>query len=441
MGLIHREPPGNMNNYNTLFQQLTLNELDGYVRELQLAIENHARWMAQVNRVLICRLPPAPNDLAERPDHLCKFGHWYHGINNPVLTTLESFRAINPVHQKMHETAKQLLLVGTDTESTTPLYDELVALAEELRVRLHTLLHELNQNRDLTSRLMSQVFESASEGVIITDPETTIVSVNAAFTQVTGYSEEEAIGQKASMLRSGRQDKTFYAHMWHEINHFGQWQGEIWNRKKDGNDYLEWLSIAAVKDEQGEVSHYVGIFSDITTEKESEERLLYLAHYDQLTALPNRILFNDRLKQALAQAKREQLQVAVMFLDLAGFKAVNDTLGHTAGDEMLRQVAQRLTTCLRATDTVARFGGDEFTIVLPAIEDRDDVVVIANKITEEVARPYLLDGSEAAVTTSIGISLYPDDGKDTEVLIHRADNAMYHAKRHGKDHHEFYGEI
>jgi diguanylate cyclase (GGDEF)-like protein len=229
--------------------------------------------------------------------------------------------------------------------------------------------------------------------------------------------------------------------MWHEIGNFGQWQGEIWNRKKDGEDYLEWLSIAAVKDEQGKVSHYIGIFSDITSEKESEERLLYLAHYDQLTGLPNRILFNDRLTQALAQAKRGQLQVAVMFLDLDGFKLVNDTLGHAAGDELLRQVAQRLTSCLRATDSVARFGGDEFTIVLPAIEDRSDVIRVANKIIEEVARPYPLDGSEAAITTSIGISLYPGDGADPSVLIHRADNAMYHTKRHGKNHHEFYGEI
>ncbi len=427
--------------YNTLFQQLSSSELEIYVSELELAIENHSRWMAQINRVLIGKLPPAENDLAERPDHLCKFGHWYHGIDNPVLTTLERFRAIDPVHRQMHETARQLLLTGTDTPDTLRLYDELSALAEELRLRLNNLLDELNRNRKLTSRLMSKVFENAGEGVIITAPDTTIISVNDAFTRVTGYTEEEALGKKPSMLRSGRQDKTFYAHMWQEIGQFGEWQGEIWNRKKSGEEYLEWLSIAAVKDEHGKLSHYIGIFSDITSEKESEERLLYLAHYDQLTGLPNRILFNDRLTQALAQAKRGQMQVAVMFLDLDGFKSVNDTLGHAAGDELLRQVAQRLTNCLRATDSVARFGGDEFTIVLPAIEDRDDVLRVANKIIAEVARPYLLDGNEAAITTSIGICFYPGDGEDPSVLIHRADNAMYHAKRHGKNHHEFYGEF
>jgi len=427
--------------YNTLFQQLTVSELRSYVEQLEQAIEHHVRWMTQINRVLICKLPPAKNDLAEHPDQLCKFGHWYHGVNNPVLTSLDSFIAIDPVHRQMHEAARQLLLCGNEQEQTTRLYNELLELAEELRRRLNALLHELNQNCSIVSRLMSKVFENATEGVIITAPDTTILSVNAAFTEVTGYTESEVVGQRPSLMRSARQDETFYAHMWHELKQFGQWQGEIWNRSKSGKEYLEWLSIAEVRDDHGEVSHYVGIFSDITSDKDSEERLLYLAHYDQLTGLPNRILFSDRLTQALAQAKREQLQVAVMFLDLDGFKSVNDTLGHTLGDQLLRQVAQRLTTCLRATDSVARFGGDEFTIVVSAIDDRNDVIRVANKIIEEVARPYMLDGNQASVTTSIGISFYPDDGKDPNTLIHRADNAMYHAKRHGKNHAEFYGAI
>ena len=426
----------------SLFQQLTINELERYVDELQLAIENHARWMAQLNRTLICKLSPLESDIAEQPDHLCKFGRWYHGINNPVVTSLKSFIDINPVHQQMHLAAKRLLLKAKNKEKCSAGdYDALIANAETLRLKVGDLLRELNENRRTVSRLMSTVFENASEGVMITAPDTTIISVNAAFSAVTGYSEEEVIGQHPSLLRSERQDDLFYAHMWQEITRFGQWRGELWNRNHEGEDYLEWLSVVAVKDSSGEVSHYVGIFSDITSEKESEERLLYLAHYDQLTGLPNRILFSDRLHQAIAQAKREQLQVAVMFLDLDGFKAVNDTLGHNSGDELLRQVAQRLTVCLRAVDTVARFGGDEFTIVITAIEGTDDVIRVAKKITQEIARPYEIDGVLASVTTSIGISFYPDDGKDPSVLIHQADNAMYHAKRHGKNHHEFYSEI
>ncbi len=428
--------------YHDLFQQLTLNELDKYVSELQLAVEAHARWLAQLNRTLICNLPILDNDISEQPDHLCKFGRWYHSVDNPVLTSLKRFTAIDPVHQQMHLTAKTLLLKSRNKEKCSSAdYDQLIGLAETLRVRVSELLHELNENRQTISRLMSMVFKNASEGVMITAPDTTIISINAAFSEVTGYTEDEVIGNRASMLRSNRQDELFYAHMWQEINRFGQWQGEIWNRNRAGEDYLEWLSVAAVKDSNGKVSHYVGIFSDITSEKESEERLLYLAHYDQLTGLPNRILFNDRLHQAIAQAKREQLQTAVMFLDLDGFKTVNDTLGHNSGDELLRQVAQRLTACLRAVDTVARFGGDEFTIVITAIEGNEDVIRVAKKITQEISRPYEIDGVQASVTTSIGISFYPNDGEIPNQLVQRADNAMYHAKRHGKNHHEFYSAI
>ncbi len=428
--------------YHDLFQQLTLNELDKYVSELQLAVEAHARWLAQLNRTLICNLPLLDNDISEQPDHLCKFGRWYHSVDNPVLTSLKRFTAIDPVHQQMHLTAKTLLLKSRNKEKCSSAdYDQLIGLAETLRVRVSELLHELNENRQTISRLMSMVFKNASEGVMITAPDTTIISINAAFSEVTGYTEDEVIGNRASMLRSNRQDELFYAHMWQEINRFGQWQGEIWNRNRAGEDYLEWLSVAAVKDSNGKVSHYVGIFSDITSEKESEERLLYLAHYDQLTGLPNRILFNDRLHQAIAQAKREQLQTAVMFLDLDGFKTVNDTLGHNSGDELLRQVAQRLTACLRAVDTVARFGGDEFTIVITAIEGNEDVIRVAKKITQEISRPYEIDGVQASVTTSIGISFYPNDGEIPNQLVQRADNAMYHAKRHGKNHHEFYSAI
>lgn len=425
-----------------LFQQLTLHELEKYSSELELAIEAHARWIAQLNRTLICKLPPNESDLSAHPDHLCKFGRWYHGIDNPVLLSLKSFVEIDAVHQQVHLAAKELLLKSERNEVVSERdYDALIETAEALRHKVGELLHELSNNQHIVSRLMSTVFENASEGVIITDPDSTIISVNRAFSDVTGYEPHEVIGKQPSILRSGYQSEDFYAHMWHEIKHFGQWQGEIWNRNSDGKDYLEWLSIAAVKDNNGTVSHYVGIFSDITSEKENEDQLLYLAHYDQLTHLPNRILFNDRLQQAIAQADRQRQQVAVMFLDLDGFKAVNDSLGHRSGDILLQQVAERLTDCLRAMDTVARFGGDEFTIVLTAIEGRDDVIRIARKITQEIAKPYDLEGTAASITTSVGISFYPTDSRLPVQLIQHADHAMYHAKRHGKNHFEFYSEV
>lgn len=425
--------------YRKLFQELTFNELEQYVSELENAVENHSRWLSDINRTLICKLQPEAADLDASAHHACQFGRWYHGIDNPHLASLEIFTKIGGVHERMHQVAKHLL--QKQQTITTDEYDELVHLTSQLRTLANTLRNELNQNRNLVSKLMSEVFQNASEGVVITAPDSTIISVNRAFTEVTGYTSEEAIGNTPAMLQSGKQSKEFYQRMWTELDRYGQWQGEIWNRKKNGENYLEWLSIAAVRDENGELSHYVAIFSDITTAKDNEERLQYLAHYDQLTKLPNRILFNDRLQQAMAQAEREQRQVAVMFLDLNGFKAVNDTLGHNAGDDLLLQVAERLTNCLRATDTVARFGGDEFTIVLPSIDDRDSVSRIANKIGQEIARPYTLEGHEASITTSIGISLYPQDNDDSQHLVEYADNAMYQAKRHGKNHHEFYSDL
>jgi diguanylate cyclase (GGDEF)-like protein/PAS domain S-box-containing protein len=425
--------------YPRLIQQLTINELEQYATELEHAVESHSQWLSHINRTLICKLPPEQKDIGNAPHHECHFGRWYHGIDNPYLAGVEIFTRIGEVHKAMHLAAKRLL--QTSDSISVEDYDKLVVLSEQLRRMANELRNDLNQNRNLVSRLMSKVFQNASEGVVITAPDSTIISVNRAFSAVTGYSEEEAIGNTPKMLQSGKQGEDFYARMWQELEQYDHWQGEIWNRKKSGEDYLEWLSIAAVRDEHGNLSHYVAIFSDITAEKDSEERLEYLAHYDQLTKLPNRILFNDRLKQALAQARRNRGQVAIMFLDLDGFKAVNDSLGHNAGDALLLQVAQRLTASLRATDTVARFGGDEFTIVLPSVDSEESVIRIATKIGKEIAKPFSLDADEANITTSIGISLYPDDSDEPQQLIQYADNAMYHAKRHGKNHHEFYGQL
>jgi diguanylate cyclase (GGDEF)-like protein/PAS domain S-box-containing protein len=425
--------------YRDLLQQLTLNELEIYSSELGMAVENHAKWLAQVNRTLICHLLPDPSDLSEHPEHLCHFGRWYYSIDNPSLTATEIFPQIGEVHKVMHHTARELLLKAKNNKTISSAeYDELIEHSRELRFLISTLRRDLTHNINLTSKLMGKVFENAGEGVMITEPDTTIISVNSAFSDVTGYSSDEVIGQNPGILQSGRQDAEFYNRMWETLNTNGQWQGEIWNRNKRGEIYLEWLSIAAVKDNEGNLSHYIGIFSDITSEKESEERLEHLAHYDQLTGLPNRILFNDRLKQALTLARRARNKVAVMFLDLDGFKPINDRLGHAAGDELLAQVAKRLSQCLRKSDTVARFGGDEFTIVLPEISDQESVVKIARKIIKEIAIPYNLDGNEAGITTSLGISIYPTDGNQPHTLVQKADNAMYHAKRHGKNHHEFY---
>lgn len=287
-------------------------------------------------------------------------------------------------------------------------------------------ISEEKQDEDY-QRLHAKVFENADEGIMITDMSGTILSVNPAFSLVTGFTWAEAVGQTPKILNSGRQDAEFYDHMWASIRAKGNWRGEIWNRKKNGEYYLEWLSINAVRDDD-EIIQYIGIFYDITERKQSEERLEFLAHYDVLTSLPNRTLFHDRLNQAILYADRHQTEVTLMFIDLDRFKLINDTLGHSVGDKALQRVADCLISCVRKSDTVARLSGDEFTVILPFCNDREAVVVVAQKILDCLAESYLIGDHEIFTAASIGIAVYPQDCQDAENLIKHADWAMYRAK-------------
>ncbi len=289
-----------------------------------------------------------------------------------------------------------------------------------------------------SQRLAAKVFDSSVEGILITDAHSRIVTVNHAFTAITGYGIEEAVGKTPAMLRSGKHSEDFYRQMWASLKEAGQWCGEIWNRRKSGETYLEWLTISAVKNDKGETTNYVAVFSDITSRKLAEERLNYLANYDALTGLPNRILYMERLALALAHAHRNRKMAAVMFFDLDRFKIVNDTLGHTAGDELLQEVAKRVAACLREDDTVARLGGDEFTVILEGIGNERDVAPVAQKIIDALARPISLGEQEMFITASIGISVYPNDGLDAQTLVKNADAAMYRAKDLGKNNYQFF---
>ncbi|MFD0698193.1 EAL domain-containing protein [Paenibacillus sp. GCM10027628] len=277
-------------------------------------------------------------------------------------------------------------------------------------------------------QLHARVFETASEGIMITDTKGTILSVNPAFTETTGYTEDEALGQTPRMLHSGVQDAEFYIHMWASIHETGGWQGEIWNQRKNGEVYPEWLTINAVRNENDNISNYVGIFTDITERKLTEENLKYLAHYDVLTGLPNRFLFHDRLNHAILQAQRQKKWVALMFIDLDHFKLINDSLGHAVGDQLLQKASKRLKSCVRTKDTVSRLGGDEFTVILPDIQKTEDALPVARKILEELALPFFVEEHELFITASIGISIYPLNGDDGDTLIKHADSAMYRAK-------------
>ena len=287
-------------------------------------------------------------------------------------------------------------------------------------------------------RLAAAVFTGSHDAIIITDADNRIVSVNKAFTEITGYTAEEAIGQNPKMLQSGRHDRDFYQGLWVQLCETGYWQGEIWNRRKNGEPYPEWLSISAIKDERGNTVNHIAIFTDISQAKEAREYIQFLAHYDPLTQLPNRILLQDRLTQAIAGAQRRKDKVAIMLLDLDRFKNINDSLGHDCGDALLVEMAARIKGLLREEDTVARLGGDEFVIVLQNLKTAKDANPSAHKIMEALREPFLLDAHQIMVTPSIGISIYPEDGQDSNGLMKNADAAMYAAKKSGRNNYMFF---
>ena len=282
-------------------------------------------------------------------------------------------------------------------------------------------------------RIAATFFETTSEAITVTDMNNRIIAVNPAFCMITGYSEAEVLGQDPGFLSSGRNNRTFYRNMWDTLERMGRWQGEIWNRRKNGEVFPEWLSIVAIKDEKGNTKQYMAVFSDITKRKQDEEKIWRQANYDALTGLPNRNLFKDRLDQAMHAAHREGSLLALLFIDLDRFKWVNDTLGHAAGDRLLQEAAMRLSHCVRETDTVARLGGDEFTVILGELHDCSEVDKIAEKLLKRLAEPFVLNGREAFVSGSIGITLYPGDASDMEQLLRNADAAMYSAKQAGRN--------
>ena len=306
-------------------------------------------------------------------------------------------------------------------------------------VHVQLILRDIRQRRndEMALKRDACVFEASQEAIILTDAEQRIVTTNGAFLAMTGYSAEEVVGLRPGVLRSGRHTREFYEEMWGELEASGRWQGEVWNRRRDGEVFPVWLRISVHRDESGRVCNYVGVSTDISERLASQESIRRLAFYDSLTGLPNRRLLHDRLGQLIAAADREQTQVALLFIDLDHFKKVNDTLGHSVGDRLLVELAQRLQGCVRRMDTVARLGGDEFVVLL-ADTTHEGAGEVARKVLDVLAQPCRLGEHELGVTPSLGISLYPQDGRDGEALLKHADAAMYRAKDKGRNAFEFY---
>ncbi|MDZ7804131.1 EAL domain-containing protein [Thiohalophilus sp.] len=319
----------------------------------------------------------------------------------------------------------------------------LIGVINQLSIFNGLIKAEIKLNKQLSSdykerSIAEAVFSATSEGIMVTDAEKRIIKINRAFTETTGYTETDVLGESPKILSSGKHNKEFYSFMHDQLEKSGAWEGEVWNRRKNGEVYPEWLHINAIKDDKGNIAHYAGVFSDISKNKEMRERLRFLAYHDALTNLPNRVQFIDRLKQEIAKTRRGGEGFSLLFIDLDGFKEINDNLGHGHGDDVLVRVSERLCECIRESDTIARLGGDEFTIILDRANDEMTAIASAKKILNSISMPIKAGNQSHFFTASIGISRFPGDGDNTEELVRAADTAMYQAKESGKGCFRFY---
>lgn len=313
------------------------------------------------------------------------------------------------------------------------------ALISLLGLFANRVAYELQRRMTIDElELAASVFKESMEAIIICDAHRNIIRVNPEFCKITGYSESEAIGQKSNLLKSGRHSIRFYDSLWTTLTEQGYWNGEIINKRKNGEIFISWQLIKAVKDEKGQVQQYISIMHDITEKKQSEERIYKLAHQDLITQLPNRVAFLSLLKESVSHAMHSTNRLAVMFIDLDHFKLINDTSGHPVGDELLQQVASRLKSIIGIQNVISRFGGDEFTVLLPYIESTEEVIDVANKILDSLLAPFSLSSCDITTSASIGIGLYPDHALNASALLSCADNAMYRAKESGRASFEFY---
>lgn len=351
-----------------------------------------------------------------------------------IIGVFEVYTDVTSLVENMYEAQTQIV-VGVSVALLLLYFFLFIIVRRADRILAEQELERKQTESDL--RIAATAFES-QEGMMVTDANSVILRVNQACTRITGYSADELVGKNPSILKSGRHDKEFYRVMWEIIDSTGVWQGEIWDLRKNGEEYPTWLTISAVKDEQGVVTHYIGTQIDITERIKAEDKIKELAYSDALTGLPNRFSLHERLEQALSMAQRNEKQLAVMLIDLDNFKSINDTLGHSAGDQLLIQVARRLSDSVRQSDLVARLGGDEFVVVLLDIDSPTDAAHVAEKILIMLAAAFSIDGQELRTSPSIGICLFPDDATQGEELIKKADVAMYHAKANGKNSYQFF---
>lgn len=354
--------------------------------------------------------------------------------------------AIEPQSRAAQRIEGQIRMLGSDTSTEL---GEFVFARGTQRLRLSCVARRISAAdgdeivlllRDTSAQyeryaeylLSAKVFEHSGEAIMITDHDDRILKVNDGFTQLSGYPCNEVIGQLPTFLSAGREPAAFYEALWKQVHTDGHWNGEVWHRRKNGEPYAAWCAISAVRDAEGEVDHYVSIFTDVTERKMRDEHRLYQSQLDMLTGLPNRVLLADRFSQIVARHARQPVGIALLFIDLDGFKPINDTHGHHVGDELLRVVADRFRASVRASDTVSRYGGDEFVCLLDDLEDIDTPQEVAASILEALSAPISVAGHTLSISASIGISVFQGSTPDLSAMMSRADDAMYHAKRAGR---------
>ncbi|MFC1750790.1 diguanylate cyclase domain-containing protein [Pseudomonadota bacterium] len=394
---------------------------DGVIRSFSPAAESMFGYHATevIGRDIAILMP-----LHERQEHQGHVNNYVHTSRSKVMGT---WRELNG----LHKSGRLIPLEVTLTQMEIDGEPTFIGLVRDISSR---------KKSDEEARLAAKVMNTALEAIIVTDKDNNITFVNEAFSEITGFSKEESIGKNPRIFKSGKHDKAFYQEMWDSLLEYGAWQGEIWDKKKDGEIFPKFASINCIRNSQGEITNHFAIFSDITERKAAEEHITNLAYFDTLTSLPNRRLFHDRLDRSIISAQRNSQNIALMFIDLDKFKNINDTLGHDAGDQILVQAASRLSDCVRKSDTVARFAGDEFTIILNDVNGEQNACRLAQKIIDAFSLPFEIRGEEIHSGASIGISLFPDDADDVAMLIKYADTAMYRAKQQGRNNYKLYSE-
>jgi len=400
--------------------------LPGYLYQYRLRPDGSSHFpfaTADIERVYGCLPAAVENDASPvfrvlHPDDLPR-------VSASIAASANTLSVWRDRYRVNHPTRGTIWVEGSATPEREP----------DGSILWHGYLRDVNDEQSQREQLQlaSKVFSSSQEGIIITDSQNLIMEVNDAFVRITGFTREEIIGLSPSVLSSGRQPPEFYEQMWALINETGRWQGEIWNRRRSGEVYAELLSIDAVHGEDGKVSNYIAIFTDISQLKAHQSELDRIAHYDVLTGLPNRRLLDDRLAVAIAHARRREELLAVCFLDLDNFKGVNDTCGHEVGDKVLMQTAQGIRSVLRAHDTVARIGGDEFVLLLTELKSRSRIMEVMQRVLEIARRPMDIDGTRIVLSASAGVAIFPEIDLSADELLRYADQAMYRAKQQGRN--------